>query len=73
MQPGASEDSSDDSEETCGKCHQRSCPIPGRGKKDDWIGCDICQQWYHGRCVGVKKVSAYNNKEYFCEDCEDSD
>ena len=65
-------DSGDESDTTCSKCEQRNCPIGRRKKVQDWIGCDLCDRWFHGNCVGVKKVSDFSDTPYFCEDCEDS-
>ena len=57
---------------TCSKCDLRTCQIGWQKKTNDWIGCDLCQRWYHGRCVGVKRVSAFTDVPIFCENCEDS-
>ena len=65
-------DSGDESDTTCSKGEQRNCPIGRRKKVQDWIGCDLCDRWFHGNCVGVKKVSDFSYTPYFCEDCEDS-
>ena len=65
-------DTGDESDTICSKCEQRTCPIRLKRKIDEWIGCDLCKQWYHGRCVGMKRVSAFANSSYFCEDCEGS-
>ncbi|KAI9088819.1 hypothetical protein DFS34DRAFT_419031 [Phlyctochytrium arcticum] len=32
------------------------------------IACDSCQEWFHGRCVGVKQ-SRSSEKEYHCANC----
>ncbi|ORZ03393.1 hypothetical protein BCR43DRAFT_483281 [Syncephalastrum racemosum] len=31
------------------------------------IACDGCQEWFHGRCVGVKPKSV--SKHYYCDSC----
>ena len=33
------DDSGDESDSTCEKCHNRVCPIGRIRKKDDWVGC----------------------------------
>ena len=70
-------DSGDESDTICAKrtCpigRKRTCPIGRKRKADDWIGCDLCNRWYHGQCVGVRKISAYADSAYFCDDCQDS-
>ena len=69
---GQHTDSGDESDTICAKCEQRNCPIGRKRKVDDWIGCDLCNRWYHGKCVGVMKISAFSDTAYFCDDCEDS-
>ncbi|GLJ26567.1 hypothetical protein SUGI_0514890 [Cryptomeria japonica] len=34
-----------------------------------WIGCDICQRWYHGKCVKVTFAKAQTIKSYKCPLC----
>lgn len=40
------------------------------------ISCDICQDWFHGHCVGVTeaRAKAYSKagKEWFCEECNNN-
>jgi len=33
------------------------------------IGCDVCERWYHGPCVGVAKAQADAMDEYVCPEC----
>ncbi|XP_061191322.1 nucleosome-remodeling factor subunit BPTF-like isoform X2 [Saccostrea echinata] len=35
-----------------------------------YIGCDRCQDWFHGRCVGVSQVEANHMDIYICPNCE---
>ncbi|XP_022313989.2 nucleosome-remodeling factor subunit BPTF-like isoform X2 [Crassostrea virginica] len=35
-----------------------------------YIGCDRCQDWFHGRCVGVSQVEANHMDVYICPNCE---
>ncbi len=42
------------------------CRLPG-GK--EMIGCDICGDWYHLRCVSVTAAYARNAKHYTCPVC----
>uniref|UniRef100_A0A146M154 CXXC-type zinc finger protein 1 n=1 Tax=Lygus hesperus TaxID=30085 RepID=A0A146M154_LYGHE len=34
------------------------------------IGCDLCEEWFHGDCIGISKKDAKNIKQYFCEKCQ---
>lgn len=33
------------------------------------IGCDHCNEWYHGDCIGVTQIAAKHIKSYICEVC----
>ncbi|CAH1403971.1 unnamed protein product [Nezara viridula] len=35
-----------------------------------YICCDRCQDWFHGRCVGILQSEADNIDEYVCPNCE---
>ncbi|KAJ3282768.1 hypothetical protein HK104_010729, partial [Borealophlyctis nickersoniae] len=35
------------------------------------VACDGCEEWFHGRCVGVTPVIA-QEREYFCDNCKAS-
>ena len=34
-----------------------------------WIGCDICENWYHGNCVRITPAKAEHIKQYKCPAC----
>lgn len=34
-----------------------------------WIGCDICEKWYHGKCVKITPARAEHIKQYKCPAC----
>ena len=34
-----------------------------------YIGCEECEDWFHGRCVGIKKADAERIEEYLCPKC----
>ena len=34
------------------------------------VGCDNCDNWYHGDCVGVSKEAASTLQEYLCPNCK---
>ena len=62
---------SDDEDTLCAICQSRNCPIGRRRKVDDWIGCEVCGRWFHGRCVGIQKISNWTESDSFCKDCEE--
>ena len=33
------------------------------------IQCDVCQEWYHGKCVDVTQTDALNIDKYKCSAC----
>ncbi|XP_060749312.1 nucleosome-remodeling factor subunit BPTF isoform X2 [Tachysurus vachellii] len=38
-----------------------------------YIGCDRCQNWYHGRCVGILQSEAIHIDEYVCPQCQSTE
>ncbi|KAI0985772.1 hypothetical protein GJ496_003239 [Pomphorhynchus laevis] len=36
-----------------------------------YVGCDSCQNWFHGSCVNVTPEQAEEMKKYFCDKCRD--
>lgn len=34
-----------------------------------WIGCDTCDQWFHGKCVNITASEAKHLQEFKCPDC----
>ncbi|KAI3695008.1 hypothetical protein L1987_77996 [Smallanthus sonchifolius] len=58
------EEEDDEQEGTlCGAC--------GDNYTDDefWICCDICERWFHGKCVKVTAAKAEHMKHYKCPIC----
>ncbi|KAL5013580.1 hypothetical protein ScPMuIL_007850 [Solemya velum] len=37
------------------------------------IGCDYCEEWYHGDCIGVTQDQAKSIKVFFCSTCREKD
>ncbi|KFB42218.1 AGAP006133-PA-like protein [Anopheles sinensis] len=60
----------------CGECkHARDtqelyclCRQP-YDESQFYICCDKCQDWFHGRCVGILQCEANNIDEYICPNC----
>ena len=36
----------------------------------DWVGCDVCEYWYHCRCENISYSEAQNAEEYMCSKCQ---
>merc|ERR1719427_1140351 len=34
-----------------------------------YVGCDLCNDWFHGACIGITEEAATDIDEYICEDC----
>lgn len=34
-----------------------------------WICCDLCEKWFHGRCVKITPAKAEHIKQYKCPSC----
>lgn len=37
------------------------------------IGCDSCNEWYHGDCISITEEYAKNIKQFFCLMCRERD
>ena len=59
---------SEDSDTVCCRCGLINCPTGRKGKSDEWVGCEICQDWFHAKCVGLKEKSL-GEDPYFCDAC----
>ena len=58
----------DDEEEEHGDTFCGSCG--GNYTADEfWIGCDICEKWFHGKCVKITPARAEHIKQYKCPSC----
>lgn len=74
---GISEDDSKDlTEFICDECKQAKenqelyclCRQP-YDESQFYICCDKCQDWFHGRCVGILQSEAEQIDEYICPNC----
>ncbi|XP_077301187.1 CXXC-type zinc finger protein 1-like isoform X2 [Arctopsyche grandis] len=37
------------------------------------IGCDACEEWYHGDCINITEREARYIRQYYCERCRQED
>ncbi|CAN6874813.1 unnamed protein product [Brassica oleracea] len=62
------EESSEDEEDEHGDTYCGSCG--GHYiNAEFWICCDVCERWYHGKCVKIKPAKAESMKQYKCPSC----
>ena len=53
-----------------------SCGISSEPYQDfsdavqDWIGCDLCDSWFHFVCVGVNSMCV--PEKFYCNECSTS-
>ncbi|KAI9109400.1 hypothetical protein K1719_019454 [Acacia pycnantha] len=50
-------------ETLCGACGENY------GTGEFWICCDICKNWFHGKCVKITPARAQHIKQYKCPSC----
>ncbi|MCO5606593.1 hypothetical protein L7F22_060781 [Adiantum nelumboides] len=50
----------------CGMCNENY------GPDEFWICCDICERWFHGKCVKVTPARAEHIKHYKCPTCSNN-
>ncbi|XP_038985336.1 PHD finger protein ALFIN-LIKE 3-like isoform X1 [Phoenix dactylifera] len=61
---GLDEDDEEEHEETlCGACGENYA------SDEFWICCDICERWFHGKCVKITPAKAEHIKQYKCPWC----
>ncbi|KAL8250058.1 hypothetical protein R6Q59_033751 [Mikania micrantha] len=60
---GGGDDDDENGETLCGAC--------GANYSSDefWICCDICEKWFHGKCVKITPARAEHIKQYKCPTC----
>ncbi|KAI4298892.1 hypothetical protein L6164_032405 [Bauhinia variegata] len=68
-QPKEEEESGEEEEEdeeqgaTCGACGDNYAT------DEFWICCDVCERWFHGKCVKITPAKAEHIKQYKCPSC----
>ncbi|CAN1330839.1 PHD finger protein Alfin1, partial [Linum perenne] len=60
---GEEEEEDDEQGATCGACGE------SYGTDEFWICCDICERWFHGKCVKITPAKAEHIKQYKCPGC----
>ncbi|KAL6620126.1 hypothetical protein ACP70R_035265 [Stipagrostis hirtigluma subsp. patula] len=55
--------SSDDDETFCSFCGDRY------HRNGFWICCDVCERWFHGKCVKIRAHEKEKIKHYECPEC----
>ncbi|XP_042458551.1 PHD finger protein ALFIN-LIKE 8-like [Zingiber officinale] len=67
MQTPKDEDNEDEEEEhentLCGACGDNYA------NDEFWICCDLCEKWFHGKCVRITPAKAEHIKQYKCPSC----
>ncbi|KAK9131334.1 hypothetical protein Sjap_011821 [Stephania japonica] len=57
------EDEEEHGETLCGACGENYA------SDEFWICCDICEKWFHGKCVKITPARAEHIKQYKCPSC----
>ncbi|KAK4762099.1 hypothetical protein SAY87_029983 [Trapa incisa] len=57
------EEDDDEQGATCGACGDNYA------NDEFWICCDICERWFHGKCVKITPAKAEHIKQYKCPSC----
>ena len=47
----------------CGSCGE------SYANGEFWICCDVCEKWFHGKCVRITPAKAEHIKQYKCPSC----
>ncbi|XP_050129757.1 alpha/beta hydrolase domain-containing protein WAV2-like isoform X1 [Malus sylvestris] len=56
-------DDDEHGETVCGACGE------SYAADEFWICCDICEKWFHGKCVKITPARAEHIKHYKCPSC----
>lgn len=57
------EEEDEHGETLCGACKENYA------SDEFWICCDICEKWFHGKCVKITPARAEHIKQYKCPNC----
>ncbi|CAL9124733.1 PHD finger protein ALFIN-LIKE 8-like isoform X1 [Musa acuminata AAA Group] len=74
MPPKEDEDSGAEDEEDEEDHENTLCGACGDNYANDefWICCDVCEKWFHGKCVKITPARAEHIKQYKCPSCSTS-
>lgn len=69
--PAKKQEEPEDEEEDDEEGAETFCGICGGlyNASEFWIGCDVCEKWYHGNCVKITPAKAEQIKQYKCPAC----
>ncbi|ESW08861.1 hypothetical protein PHAVU_009G080500 [Phaseolus vulgaris] len=59
------EEDEEHGETLCGACGESDAADAG----GFWICCDVCERWFHGKCVKITRAKAEYIKHYKCPSC----
>ncbi|GFY98490.1 alfin-like 4 [Actinidia rufa] len=57
------EDEDEHGDTLCGACGENYA------SDEFWICCDMCERWFHGKCVKITPARAEHIKQYKCPSC----
>ncbi|KAI6679701.1 hypothetical protein NL676_033582 [Syzygium grande] len=57
------EDEEEHGDTLCGACGENYA------SDEFWICCDMCEKWFHGKCVKITPARAEHIKQYKCPSC----
>lgn len=60
---GLDEEEEEHGDTLCGACGENYA------SDEFWICCDICERWFHGKCVKITPAKAEHIKQYKCPTC----
>lgn len=60
------EDEEEHGDTLCGACGENYA------SDEFWICCDMCEIWFHGKCVKITPARAEHIKQYKCPSCSSS-
>lgn len=65
------DDAADDDGEEEDEHKDALCGACGMNNTSDqfWICCDVCERWFHGKCVRITPAKAQHIKQYKCPSC----
>ncbi|GMH17581.1 hypothetical protein Nepgr_019422 [Nepenthes gracilis] len=60
---GEEDEEEEHGETLCGACRE------SYASDEFWICCDMCEMWFHGKCVKITPARAEHIKQYKCPSC----